>query len=170
MNRSLPRNGKEGLIYGGIICALSCIFMSTLNISINMGGISKESIMISLKSFPLVFVIAMLVEGLFVGKIAENLVEKFSSPTDSFNAYIMFRVFFTVIGMSIIMTLVGGIFGFGFNIEVLKEFPMVWPRNFCIAIFYELIIAQPIARKVMRMMHKNDMEENKTNKEIEYVA
>lgn len=161
MNISLPRNGREGLVYGAIICAISCIFMATINISINMGGVSKESILLSIKSFPLVFVIAMIAEATLIGKIAEKLVSIFISADDSFNSYIMFRVFFTVIGMSAIMTIVGGILAFGFNFEVIKEFPIAWPRNFCLALFWELIVAQPIARKVMREMHKSEKSEIK---------
>lgn len=135
--------------------------MATINISINMGGVSKESILLSIKSFPLVFVIAMIAEATLIGKIAEKLVSIFISADDSFNSYIMFRVFFTVIGMSAIMTIVGGILAFGFNFEVIKEFPIAWPRNFCLALFLELIVAQPIARKVMREMHKSEKSEIK---------
>ncbi|SFB41247.1 DUF2798 domain-containing protein [Clostridium frigidicarnis] len=155
MEKCMPRNGKEGLIYGGVICALTCIFMATMNICINMGGVSGKAIVTSLKAFPLVFIIAMLLEMFVVGKIADKLTNIFSSPTDSFNAHILFRTFFTVIGMSIIMTIVGGILASGFKLEVIKEFPLGWPRNFCVVIFLELLIVQPIARNVMRIIHKN---------------
>ena len=154
MEKCMPKNGKEGFIYGGVICELTCIFMATMNISINMGGVSEETIVTSLKAFPLVFIIAMILEGLIVGKIADKLVNVFSSQTDSLNAHILFRTFFTVIGMSIIMTTVGGILASGFTLEVIKEFPISWPRNFCVVIFLELLIVQPIARNVMRMMHE----------------
>ncbi|MBU3112943.1 DUF2798 domain-containing protein [Clostridium lacusfryxellense] len=164
MENCMPRNGKEGLVYGGVICALTCIFMATLNISIHMGGVSRDAIVISLKSFPLVFIIAMILEASIVGKIADKLVNVFISPTDSLNAHIMFRTFFTVIGMSIIMTIVGGILASGFSLEVIKEFPIHWPRNFCTAIFLELIIVQPIARTAMRRMHQNQ-EKYQTNSE-----
>ncbi|MBZ9626277.1 DUF2798 domain-containing protein [Clostridium sp. FP2] len=157
MEKCMPRNGKEGLIYGGIICSLTCIFMATMNISINMGGVSGKAIVTSLKAFPLVFIIAMILETFVVGKIAGKLVNVFSSPTDSLNAHILFRTFFTVIGMSIIMTTVGGTLASGFSLEVIKEFPISWPRNFCVVIFLELLIVQPIARNVMRIIHdKNE--------------
>jgi len=96
----------------------------------------------------------MLLEMFIVGKMADKLVNVFSLPTDSLNANILFRTFFTVIGMSIIMTIVGGSLANGFSLETIKEFPISWPRNFCVVIFWELIIAQPIARTVMRIMHK----------------
>lgn len=154
MNNSMPRNGKEGLLYGGVICALTCIFMATINISISMGGFSKIALVTSLKSWPIVFICAMLIEALIVGKIADKLTNVFISETDSFNARIMFRAFFTVIGMSVIMTNVGAGLGTGFNMELIKHFPIAWPRNFCMAIFLELAIVQPIARKIMRIIHK----------------
>jgi hypothetical protein len=166
MEKCMPRNEKEGLIYGGVICALTCTFMATINISINMGGVSEKAIVTSLKAFPLVFIIAMILERFIVGKIADKLVNIFSSPTDSFNAHILFRTFFTVIGMSIIMTIVGGILAGGFSLKVIKEFPISWPRNFCVVIFLELLIVQPIARNVMRIIHgiqeKNQIK-NKTD-------
>ena len=121
MEKCMPRNGKEGLIYGGVICALTCICMATMSISIHMGGVSGEAIVTSLKAFPLVFIIAMILEPFIVGKIADKLVNVFSSPTDSFNAHILFKTFFTVIGMSVIMTIVGGVLSSGFSLEVIKE-------------------------------------------------
>ena len=154
MEKCMPRNVKEGFIYGGVIGALTCIFMATMNISIHMGGVSGEAIVTSLKAFPLVFIIAMIIEPFIVGKIADKLVNVFSLPTDSLTAHIMFRTFFTVIGMSIIMTNVGGILSSGFSREVIKEFPISWPRNFCVAIFLELLIVQTIARNVMKIMHE----------------
>lgn len=162
MEKCMPRNVKEGLIYGGVICALTCIFMATMNICINMGGVSGKAIVTSLKSFPLVFVIAMILEMFIVGKIADKLVNVFSSSTDCLNAHILFRTFFTVIGMSIIMTIVGGSLANGFSLEVIKEFIICWPRNFCVAIFLELLVVQPIARNVMRTTHEIQ-EKNQNN-------
>lgn len=164
MEKCMPRNGKEGLIYGVIMCGLSCMFMATMNICINTGGISTEALLKSLKAFPLVFIIAMLIEVLIVGKIVDKLVDFFSSPTDSINAQILFRTFFVVVGMSIIMTNVGGVLSSGFKLEVIKEFPRLWPRNFSVIIFMELLIISPIARKVMRIMH-GIQEKNKIENE-----
>ncbi|MBU3088207.1 DUF2798 domain-containing protein [Clostridium gasigenes] len=163
MEKCMPRNEKEGLIYGSVICGLTCIFMATMNICINMGGVSGEAIVTALKAFPLVFIIAMLLEKFIVGKIADKLVNIFSLPTDSLNAHILFRTFFTVIGMSIIMTTVGGILATGFSLEVIKEFPISWPRNFCVVIFLELLIVQPIARNVMIRMHESQEKYQVTN-------
>ncbi|MDO5520189.1 MAG: DUF2798 domain-containing protein [bacterium] len=152
-SNSLPRDGKEGAIYGGIICFLTCSVMATMNICINFGAVNRESLFTVLKAFPLVFVIAMVLEGAIIGKIAEKLVKVYSEPTDSLNSYLLFRTLFTVIGMSVCMTLIGGVLGTGFSTEIFKEFVEAWPRNACMALFLELVIVQPIARKAMRTMH-----------------
>jgi hypothetical protein len=167
MEKCMPRNGKEGLIYGGSICAMTCIFMATMNICISMRGISKVALAISIKSFPVVFIIAMLIETLIVGNVANKLTGVFCSPKDSLNSHIMFRTFFTVIGMSVIMTIVGAVLGSGFSMELINHFPIAWPRNFCVAIFLELLIVQPIARYIMRRMHKN--QDNAQANEIDLV-
>ncbi|MCB2293522.1 DUF2798 domain-containing protein [Clostridium algoriphilum] len=155
MEKCMPRNGKEGLVYGGVICALTCTFMATMNICISMGGVSKVALITSIKLFPVLFIAAMLIETFIVGKIAGKLTGVFCAPKDSLNAHILFRTFFTVIGMSMIMTNVGAGIGTGFSMELFKNFPIAWPRNFCIVIFLELLIVQPIARNMMRMIHKN---------------
>ncbi|WP_298845066.1 hypothetical protein [Clostridium sp.] len=46
----------------------------------------------------------------------------------------MFRTFFTVIGMYIVMTIVGRSLANGFSLEAIKAFPINWPRNFCVKV------------------------------------
>ncbi len=58
----------------------------------------------------------------------------FISQTDSLNSHIMFRTFFTVIGMYIVMTIVGRSLANGFSLEAIKAFPINWPRNFCVKV------------------------------------
>ena len=81
----LPRNGKEGLLYGGIIALITALVMMMLNIGIAFGGLGKEAWIAILKTLPFAWGIAMLVETLLVGRIAEKLVNKFTEPSDGFN-------------------------------------------------------------------------------------
>ncbi len=114
-----------------------------------MGGVSKVALVTSIKLFPVLFIVAMLIETFIVGKIASKLTGVFCAPKDSLNAHILFKAFFTVIGMSMIMTNVGAGIGTGFSMELIRNFPIAWPRNFCIVIFLELLIVQPIARRMI---------------------
>ena len=74
---------------------------------------------------------------------------------DSFHAVITLNIMCTVFLMSIILTIVGTWVG---NREITME-PLVnffykWPRNFAISLAVEILIAQPIARRVMLGLRK----------------
>ncbi|AOZ91157.1 DUF2798 domain-containing protein [Paenibacillus crassostreae] len=149
----LPRNGKEGALYGIIICTLTALFMTTLNTSLGMGKLNGEVVVSILKVFPIMLVIAMILESVFIGRIAEKLVGKFTAPTDSFNSKILFRILFTVLGMSACMTLIGGIAGNGISSATFSNWLTNWPRNFLIVLIAESLVIQPIARFAMVKLH-----------------
>ncbi|MDF2566837.1 MAG: rane protein [Oscillospiraceae bacterium] len=159
----LPRNGKEGLLYGGIIAAISAMIMTTVNIGIAFGRLDKEVILVILKVLPINWAIAMLLALFIEGRIANKFVRKFTEPTDGFNAKILFNILFCVIGMSVCMTVTGGLLGelisgTGLSWEPFLTFPLNWPRNFCIALWCEILIAQPMARSVMKRLHAHQNE------------
>lgn len=151
----LPQNGKEGLLYGSIICLITVIVMLILNIGTAFGGLTKEAFLAILKMLPIIWVVAMLVESLIVGKIAEKLVNKFTVPSDGFNTHILFNILFCVTGMSAIMTILGSLIGNGISFEPFLTFFSHWPRNFCVAFWCEILLAQPTARFVMKSIHQH---------------
>ena len=61
----------------------------------------------------------------------------------------MFRILFTVLGMSACMTLIGDMIGNGFSSEIFSNFLTYWPRNFLIVLIAESLVIQPIARFAM---------------------
>jgi len=149
----LPRNGKEGALYGAIICTLTVLFMSSLNIILAVGEFNGEVALSILKVFPIIWVIVMILEPVVIGRIAEKLTAKFTQPSDSFNAKIIFRILFTVLGMSFVMTFIGDIIGNGLSSETFNHFLANWPRNFLIVLIAESIVIQPFARFVMVKLH-----------------
>jgi len=149
----LPRNGKEGALYGAIICTLTVLLMTSLNIILAVGEFNEDVALTILKSLPIMWIIVMIIEPVLIGRIAEKLVRKFTEPTDSFNAKILFRILFTVLGMSASMTLIGGIIGDGFGSGIYSNFLTNWPRNFLIALIAESLVIQPIARFTMVKLH-----------------
>lgn len=151
--KRLPRTRKEGLLYGAIIAAITATIMCTINIAIAFGRFDKEVLLIILKSIPLMWIVAMLLESLVIGNIAESLVNKFSESTDGFNAKILFNILFCVLGMSALMTIIGGMAGEGISLHPFVTFPSHWPTNFCIALWCEILLAQPVARLVMQKIH-----------------
>ncbi|ALV22623.1 MULTISPECIES: hypothetical protein [Carnobacterium] len=149
----LPKNGKEGFLYGTIIVTLSVLVMGSINMIIAAGEFNKDVAMTMLVALPIIWVIVMIIEPLAIGRWAEFISSKFISPTDGFAARIMFRTLFTVLGMSFTMTIIGDIFGNGLSADSFTHFINAWPRNFLLALFFESVIIQPFARFVMVKMH-----------------
>ena len=151
----LPHNNKENLLYGGVICLITVIIMLILNICSVFGKFDLDILACVLKLTPIIWLVAMLIEMFIVGKIAEKLVDKFSSDKDGFNAKILFNILFCVTGMSAVMTIVGSFIGNGqISWEPFITFPSHWPRNFFVAFWCEILLAQPIARMLMKHIHK----------------
>ena len=143
----LPHNPKEGAIYGAVICSLTALCMTTFNVTLNGGSARDIAIY-----FPLMFVLAMVVEPLLVGRLAEKAMHRLGPATDSGNAKILFRMVFTVFGMSLVMTTLANLIIFGAE-GLLGRLAHDWPRNFFVVMLLEALIVQPIARQVMVRMH-----------------
>ncbi|QXZ10926.1 DUF2798 domain-containing protein [Comamonas sp. Y33R10-2] len=149
----LPHNNKEGAIYGATICSLTALVMTTFNVLIHAQEVNAQTLQSIAFYFPLMFVIAMLVEPLLVGRIAEKAMHRLSPATDSGNAKILFRMVFTVFGMSLVMTGIGNLIAFGAE-GWLGRMLHDWPRNFFVVLILEALIIQPIARAVMVKLHQ----------------
>ena len=152
----MPRNKKEGIIFGICMCVVMVFFMGMLNISIHYGAFNGEVMMTCLKAFPITFVVAFIIEGVVVGKINGMLLEKFCGKNDSVNARILFNCFFIVTCMSLIMTFIGGMLGGDSLSLITKEFFIRWPRNFCAAFFLNILVAGPVARAILRIIQKSE--------------
>lgn len=166
--KRLPRNGKEGLLYGTIISTLTVIFMTSLMVILGAGEFNGDIAFTILKILPIIWVIVMIIEPAVIGRLAEALTAKFTKPTDSFNAKILFRIIFTVFGMSIVMTFVGDLVGNGFHPELFSNWIHNWPRNFMIVLIAESLVIQPIARFAMVKLHES--QDKKAQAEIEVQA
>lgn len=153
MEKRLPKNNKEGLIYGLTISIVTVTLMVLLNIGTEK-GINKDSLIIMLKSIPIFIILAMLIETFLIGRLSSKLVDIFTEPSDGFNTKILFNILLCVTGMSITFTLIGTIINTGISQELIENFLKHWPRNFCIALWIEMLLAQPLARNIMKQIHK----------------
>ena len=92
---------------------------------------------------------------------------RYITPTDSVNTFLCFNLIMCVLLMSVILTFVGGVVGegiaflrYGHELDIValaEHWPEIWPRNFCIAFWVEMLIAQPAARMTMVAIHKKKM-------------
>jgi hypothetical protein len=153
----LPWSNKEGLLYGGVIALITALIMSTMNIAQNMGGMSVEVLVTSLKCLPVIWIVVMLLMTFVVGRIANAGVRRFTEPTDGFNTRIVFNIIFCVTMMSASMSFIGPFIGEVLSGNItwmcVSDWPSKWPTNFFVAFWVEMLVAQPIARGVMKGMH-----------------
>ena len=153
----LPWSNREGILYGGVIALITAFLMATLNISMSFGRIDSMVLANSVTCLPVIWVIVMLLMTLFVGRVANAGVRRFTEPTDGFNTRIVFNIIFCVLMMSMIMTLVGPLVGEILSGSVtwhfISEWPSRWPTNFCAAFWIEMLLAQPAARALMKRIH-----------------
>lgn len=150
----MPRSGKEFLLFLAIISLISVNTIAPLIMGFQF-GFTMDVYQAALKTMPFIWVVVVLIVPFVVEPIANKLVHKFTEPTDSFNSVTLFHVFFSVLLMSILMTVIGTWVGTRqITLDPIRSFFYNWPRNFCIAFFIEMLVAQPIARFAMKTLHK----------------
>ena len=147
----MPRNKKEGIIYGVCMCALMVYCMVLFNVCINM-GVNLNAIGTSFIAFVPVFAAAMIIENLIVGRLNEKVLACVLSEKDSLGARTVVNAVSMVLMMSLIMTIVGSVIGGESLGEVLSEYFVRWPRNFCCALFVNLAVATPLSRFVLKTL------------------
>ena len=163
----LPRSKREGIIFGCVIAFISSMLIGGYNVYDNMGyDLEHFGDFVSdfLVIWPVMFAVAFTLSYTLVGPLAGRVVRHYMAPTDSANTFICFNLIVCVLMMSVILTFLGGLIGqaiafllSGHEMDVMElvyNWPRIWPRNFCIAFWVEMLIAQPAARRVMVIIHR----------------
>ena len=108
-----------------------------------------------LRVLPLLWV-AVVAVVLATTKLARALTGRLVRPGDSFHAHVVVSTLCSVFLMSLVLTIVGTWIGtWRISAEPVTHFADLWPRNFTIAFFVEALLAQPVARLVMRRYHRH---------------
>ena len=148
----LPRNGKEFVLFLAIVAVISVNIIAPV-ISGFEAGFSLETWGHTLASMPFLLV-AIVAFVLLTHMPAEKVAAKITEETDSFNAKITITILINVAMMSVLMTIVGAMIATKtISLAPFQQFFYKWPRNFTIALFTEMLIAQPIARYVIYRRH-----------------
>lgn len=141
----LPRNGKEGILFLLIISIISVNTIAPIIVGLER-GFSKEVYIDTLKVIPFMWMIVVLSVRLVAGPIVGKVMPKFMGQTDGFNARILLNTLLNVTVLSILLSIIGTWVGTKqISLEPLKNFLYIWSRNFGIAFWIELLVAQPIA-------------------------
>ncbi|MCM3091050.1 MULTISPECIES: hypothetical protein [unclassified Cytobacillus] len=149
----LPQNAKEGILFLLIISVISVNTIAPIIVGMEH-GFSKETYLETLKIIPFMWVIVVLLVRLVAGPLAGRIMQRFAGETDGFNARVLLNTLLNVTILSILLTIIGTWIGSKqISLEPFQNFFQSWFRNFGIAFWVELVIAQPIARFAMKKLH-----------------
>jgi hypothetical protein len=149
----LPRNVKEFAVYLAVISLISVNIIAPVLTCMEL-GFSAASWMATYRSIWFIWALVV-VFVVITYKPAEWLTQRLVSDGDSFNTVILANIVFSVLLLSLVLTVLAPMVATGESLSSsLSEFVYRWPRNFGVSFFVEAVIAQPIARAVMNFMHK----------------
>ena len=145
----MPRTKREGIFYGVVMAFTMSIFMNLLNTFLH-AGVSMQSLGRALLLQPVIFAIVMIVEGSVVSNLAQKVMKHFVRAKDSTEAHALARTVCMVTGMSLAMSLIGLVLAGTPLSEFLARFAAAWPVNFCMAFWWQILVAGPAARMALR--------------------
>ncbi|MNO60925.1 hypothetical protein D3C76_515570 [compost metagenome] len=149
----LPRNGKEGILFLLIISIISVNSIAPIIVGLER-GFSKEVYLDTLKIIPFMWITVVLSVKLVAGPVVGKVMPRLIGQTDGFNARVLLNTLLNVSVLSVLLSIVGTWVGTKhISLDPLKNFLHIWPRNFGIAFWIELLVAQPIARFAMKTLH-----------------
>lgn len=147
----MPKNKQEGLIFGITMMTLMSSFMNLFN-NFRHGGISLDSLIHALILEPVIFIVVMIAETLFVSRLANNVVKKFASK--DVKKTVMIRTLVMVTAMSFIMSIFGLVMS---GIELNKfviAFALTWPLNFIVALLWQVLVAASTAKRILKQYRR----------------
>ena len=153
LDSRLPRNGKEGLIFMLIVSIISVNTIAPIIVGLER-GFSVDVYLDTLKILPVMWLIVLLCVNLVAKPLVAKLMPLLVGKTDGFNARVLLTIVLNVTILSLLLSVIGTWVGTGkISMAPFENFLHIWPRNFGIAFWIEVLVAQPIARFVMKKMH-----------------
>ncbi|MGI6256287.1 MAG: DUF2798 domain-containing protein [Acutalibacter sp.] len=151
----MPQNKRESLIYTVLMCFTMVLWMSVYNVAMLHGELSFSVVQSAWLGFPIAYVFAMCCDWFLVSKLAKGFAFRFlvtpgvSSPRKMVIAVSCCMV----VPMVVIMSLYGAVEAASHS-GAWASIPMIWltniPKNFIMALPFQLIIAGPLVRFVFR--------------------
>lgn len=150
----MPQNKRESLIYTVMMCFTMVLWMSMYNVSLHMGSLSLETIKEGWVGFPLAYIVAMCCDWFLVSGLAKGFAFRFLvKPESSTMRKVICVSCCMVIPMVILMSLYGAL-EVSITSGDMTHVGVIWltniPKNFVMALPFQLIIAGPLIRFVFR--------------------
>jgi hypothetical protein len=150
----MPQNKRESLIYTFIMCFTMVFWMSMYNVTLHTGSFSLDVVREAWIGFPIAYIFAMLCDWFLVSGLAKGFAFKFLVKPDSSPLKKVIAVSCCmVVPMVIIMSMYGAV-EICTKTGAWNTLLIIWltniPKNFIMALPFQLIIAGPLVRKVFR--------------------
>ena len=146
----MPRNKKEGIIFGVTMCFLMVCGMSTYNLAL-VGKLSYTKFVIGLIPG---FIVAFFFDTVIVGPIAKKLA--FKLPIDRNNKLqtILAISLLMITGMVTFMSVFGLLMRPELPENIIQAYFTAWGMNFIAALPLQLLLVGPISRLKLQMWQR----------------
>lgn len=150
----MPQNKRESFIYTVIMCFTMVLWMSIYNVTLHTGTFNVQVIKDAWLGFPIAYVFAACMDWFVVSGVAKGFAFKYLVKPDSSTLRKVISVSCSmVVPMVIIMSLYGAVEA-SIRMGDFSNVLFIWltniPKNFVMALPFQLIIAGPLVRKVFR--------------------
>ena len=150
----MPQNKRESLIFTVMMCFTMVFVMSIYNVSLHMGELSMKSVQQAWLGFPIAYIFAMCCDWFVVSKAAKGFAFRFLVKPESPVLHKVIAVSCSmVVPMVIIMSMYGALEGCvksgNFNLLLIIWLTNI-PKNFIMALPFQLLVAGPLVRRVFR--------------------
>lgn len=145
----LPQNKFQEVIFTMFMAFVMVYAMICYNISLNVGGLKNFVFLAAFKEMIVMWPIAVVLELLFVGKLAQKLAFRFVTPgKDSIIMMILAISTMSVCLMCPLMSLTATILFKNAGIEIVAVWLQTTAMNFLVALCWQIFFAGPFVRNV----------------------
>jgi len=149
----MPQTGFQKLFFMALTVLISVMAFTTYNVALSLGGMSNRVFLLALREVPLEFVLAFVLEGALVYRLAERLALRVVDPGSDRPIVVILAITAMTIclmcpGMSFLATILYD----GFNAEFLANWLHKMVFNFPFAFFAEIFFIGPFVRLVFRSL------------------
>ena len=150
----MPQNKRESFIYTVIMCFTMVLWRSSYHVTVHTGPFTAQVIKDAWLGFPIAYVFAACMDWFVVSGLAKGFAFKYLVKPDSSTLRKVISVSCSmVVPMVIIMSLYGAVEA-SIRMGDFSNVLFIWltniPKNFVMALPFQLIIAGPLVRKVFR--------------------
>ena len=143
----MGKNKMENFIFTSIVCFFMILGMSSYN-SILKNGFNSSIISGVFVPFIPIFFIALAIDWFLVGPLAKKIAGFLTNENTVFIKKILLISFFMVTGMSLCMSFLATILGYGLKSGFLVMFIKTELKNFIMAFPLQIILAGPLSRLI----------------------